>query len=238
MLARSAARPAGRFARVLSGIWVEVAALAAAFAIAVVTTPAGVSGAVLLLPFQVSVLGTPSPSVTPDQPALQRGGQPRGRSGVTAGRGRPLAGRAAGVPATTWLAPGTAGGQDDHNRVVHRSDSPGAPQNPGVQWPGRPTRRGGLPARCGPSSGCWLRLITSPVAAGMPVPTPCRGGWPPVAACAGVGAGAGSPPRPSPPPPARRPRARGSSRGRSRASGHRAAARPRRCMARRAQDGP
>jgi uncharacterized protein len=30
-----------------------------------VTTPAGISGAVLLLPFQVSVLGTPSPSVTP-----------------------------------------------------------------------------------------------------------------------------------------------------------------------------
>ena len=40
-------------------------ALAAAFGIAVVTTPAGVSGAVLLLPFQVSVLGTPSPAVTP-----------------------------------------------------------------------------------------------------------------------------------------------------------------------------
>jgi uncharacterized protein len=50
---------------VLSGIWVEIVALVAAFAIAGVTTPAGVSGAVLLLPFQVSVLGTPSPSVTP-----------------------------------------------------------------------------------------------------------------------------------------------------------------------------
>jgi uncharacterized membrane protein YfcA len=50
---------------VLAGVWVEVVALVAAFAIAVVTTPAGVSGAVLLLPFQVSVLGTPSPSVTP-----------------------------------------------------------------------------------------------------------------------------------------------------------------------------
>jgi uncharacterized membrane protein YfcA len=50
---------------VLSGIWVEFVALVAAFAIAVITTPAGVSGAVLLLPFQVSVLGTPSPSVTP-----------------------------------------------------------------------------------------------------------------------------------------------------------------------------
>jgi hypothetical protein len=50
---------------VLAGVWVEVVALVAALAIAVVTTPAGVSGAVLLLPFQVSVLGTPSPSVTP-----------------------------------------------------------------------------------------------------------------------------------------------------------------------------
>jgi uncharacterized membrane protein YfcA len=45
--------------------WTEAAALAAAFAIAVLATPAGVSGAVLLLPFQVSVLGTPSPAVTP-----------------------------------------------------------------------------------------------------------------------------------------------------------------------------
>jgi uncharacterized protein len=45
--------------------WTEAAALAAAFAMAVLATPAGVSGAVLLLPFQVSVLGTPSPAVTP-----------------------------------------------------------------------------------------------------------------------------------------------------------------------------
>jgi len=40
-------------------------ALVAAFGIAVTATPAGISGAVLLLPFQVSVLGTPSPAVTP-----------------------------------------------------------------------------------------------------------------------------------------------------------------------------
>ena len=39
--------------------------LLAAYVIAVLATPAGISGAVLLLPFQVSVLGTPSPSVTP-----------------------------------------------------------------------------------------------------------------------------------------------------------------------------
>ena len=45
--------------------WTEVVALAAAYVIAVLATPAGISGAVLLLPFQVSVLGTPSPSVTP-----------------------------------------------------------------------------------------------------------------------------------------------------------------------------
>ncbi len=45
--------------------WTELVALAAAFVIAVVATPAGVSGAVLLLPFQVGVLGTPSPAVTP-----------------------------------------------------------------------------------------------------------------------------------------------------------------------------
>ena len=45
--------------------WTELVALAAAYAIAALATPAGISGAVLLLPFQVSVLGTPSPAVTP-----------------------------------------------------------------------------------------------------------------------------------------------------------------------------
>jgi uncharacterized protein len=50
---------------VLGAGWTEVVALIAAYAIAVLATPAGISGAVLLLPFQVSVLGTPSPAVTP-----------------------------------------------------------------------------------------------------------------------------------------------------------------------------
>jgi uncharacterized protein len=50
---------------VLGAGWSQAVALAAAFVIAVAATPAGVSGAVLLLPFQVSVLGTPSPAVTP-----------------------------------------------------------------------------------------------------------------------------------------------------------------------------
>ena len=51
--------------QVLTGVWVYVAAVAASFTVATVASPAGVSGAVLLLPFQVGVLGTPSPSVTP-----------------------------------------------------------------------------------------------------------------------------------------------------------------------------
>lgn len=42
-----------------------VVAFAAALAISTVASPAGISGAVLLLPFQVSVLGTSSPAVTP-----------------------------------------------------------------------------------------------------------------------------------------------------------------------------
>jgi uncharacterized protein len=50
---------------VLGTGWTEVVALVAAYVIAVLATPAGVSGVVLLLPFQVSVLGTRSPSVTP-----------------------------------------------------------------------------------------------------------------------------------------------------------------------------
>jgi uncharacterized membrane protein YfcA len=49
----------------LSGWSIEAAAVIAAFVIAAATVPAGVSGAVLLLPFQVSILGTPSPAVTP-----------------------------------------------------------------------------------------------------------------------------------------------------------------------------
>jgi uncharacterized protein len=49
----------------LSGGWVYIVALGASFFIATVASPAGVSGAVLLLPFQVSILGTPSPAVTP-----------------------------------------------------------------------------------------------------------------------------------------------------------------------------
>ncbi len=45
--------------------WLYVTALSTAFILAALASPVGVSGAVLLLPFQVSVLGTPSPAVTP-----------------------------------------------------------------------------------------------------------------------------------------------------------------------------
>ncbi len=45
--------------------WTEIVALVAAYLVAVLATPAGISGAVLLLPFQISVLGTPTPAVTP-----------------------------------------------------------------------------------------------------------------------------------------------------------------------------
>ena len=40
-------------------------ALCAGFAVSVVTTPVGVSGAVFMLPIQMTVLGVPNPSVTP-----------------------------------------------------------------------------------------------------------------------------------------------------------------------------
>jgi hypothetical protein len=71
--------------------WTELVALSAAFAIAVVATPAGVSGAVLLLPFQVSVLGRPSPAVTPTNLLYNVVATPRAlyrywRQGQTGGR--------------------------------------------------------------------------------------------------------------------------------------------------------
>jgi uncharacterized membrane protein YfcA len=46
-------------------LWEWLLAALLAFVLALVTRPAGVSGAVLLLPIQVSVLGVPSPAVTP-----------------------------------------------------------------------------------------------------------------------------------------------------------------------------
>ena len=65
-------------------------ALVAAFAISLMATPAGISGAVLLLPFQVSVLGTPSPAVTPTNLLYNVVATP-GRCTGTGGRDRPAA---------------------------------------------------------------------------------------------------------------------------------------------------
>ncbi|MGA8461823.1 MAG: hypothetical protein WB800_40980 [Streptosporangiaceae bacterium] len=75
--------------------WTEVVALAAAFLIAALATPAGISGAVLLLPFQVSVLATPSPSVTPTNLLYNVVATPRaGSSPELKGRRRELKGAA------------------------------------------------------------------------------------------------------------------------------------------------
>ena len=52
--------------------WTEVVALVAAYLIAVVTTPAGISGAVLLLPNPGPRTDHPQPVGDPDQPAVQR----------------------------------------------------------------------------------------------------------------------------------------------------------------------
>jgi uncharacterized protein len=76
---------------VLGAGWTEVVALVAAYVIAVLATPAGISGAVLLLPFQVSVLGTPSPAVTPTNLLYNIVATPGGlyrywRQGQTGGR--------------------------------------------------------------------------------------------------------------------------------------------------------
>jgi uncharacterized membrane protein YfcA len=46
-------------------MWSATLGLLAGFTLAIITAPVGVSGAVFLLPFQVSVLEIPSPAVTP-----------------------------------------------------------------------------------------------------------------------------------------------------------------------------
>ncbi len=73
--------------------------------VATVTTPAGVSGAVLLLPVQVSVLGVPSPSVTPTNLIFNLFATP---SGVL--RYRRLRGGSVGSPLAFRLLAGTVPG--------------------------------------------------------------------------------------------------------------------------------
>src|SRR6185295_18822949 len=50
---------------VLGAGWTAVVALVAAYVISLVATPAGISGAVLLPPFQAGVLEVPSLAITP-----------------------------------------------------------------------------------------------------------------------------------------------------------------------------
>src|SRR6202034_2556893 len=90
--------------------WTETVALMAAFVIAVVATPAGISGAVLLLPFQVGVLGTPSPAVTPTNLLYNVVAAPGAiyrywRQGQTGGRLTPvlIAGTLAGVVGGSYI---------------------------------------------------------------------------------------------------------------------------------------
>jgi len=76
---------------VLGAGWTEAVALAAAFIVSAIATPAGISGTVLLLPFQVSVLGTPSPAVTPTNLLYNVVSTPARCTG-TGGSTRPAAG--------------------------------------------------------------------------------------------------------------------------------------------------
>jgi hypothetical protein len=103
----------------ISGAWADPAAFAAGFIMAAIATPGGVSGAVLLLPFQVSVLGTPSPAVTPTNLLYNVVASPGAiwryrRQGQTGGRLLPvlLAGTLPGVVAGSliriYLLPGQA----------------------------------------------------------------------------------------------------------------------------------
>jgi hypothetical protein len=81
-----------------------VGAFLAGLLVATVTTPAGVSGAVLLLPIQVSLPSVPSPSVTPTNLIFNLFATP---SGVL--RYRRL-GRPVGSPLATRLLAGTVPG--------------------------------------------------------------------------------------------------------------------------------
>jgi hypothetical protein len=130
--------------------------LAAAYLIAVVTTPAGISGAVLLLPFQVSVLGTPSPSVTPTNLLYNVIATPgalcRWRQGQTGGR---LA-----LLLIAGTLPGVVAGSVIRVKLIPRP----ARLRPGGRY--RPDPAGGSSAACTfvghPSAGVgWPAVIVT-----------------------------------------------------------------------------
>jgi hypothetical protein len=71
----------------VSGVEVNpLVPLLVAFAVSALAAPAGVSGAFLLLPFQVSVLGFTSPAVSPTNLVYNALATP-GASTATSGRG-------------------------------------------------------------------------------------------------------------------------------------------------------
>lgn len=69
--------------------WTAVVALGAAYVIALVVTPAGISGAVLLPPFQAGVLGVPGLAITPTNLLYYVVATSGHLSTATGGRGRP-----------------------------------------------------------------------------------------------------------------------------------------------------
>lgn len=76
--------------------------LLAAFAVSALTSPAGVSGAFLLLPFQVSVLGFTSPAISPTNLIYNVVATPDWLLGAVLGLGG-LAGSYAGARAQRFL---------------------------------------------------------------------------------------------------------------------------------------
>jgi uncharacterized protein len=151
--------------------WTEVVALVAAYVIAVLATPAGISGAVLLLPFQVSVLGTPSPAVTPTNLLYNVVATPGAlyrywRQGQTGGRLALLliAGTLPGVIAGSIIRVELLPGPRVFDLVV------AAVLFPLGAWLAltRPTRAGGTPRPA--------QVIPSPVLISLAVAVGCVGG--------------------------------------------------------------
>lgn len=85
----------------------DVVALLAGFVIATVTTPVGVSGAVFLLPVQLSVLGVPNPRLTPTNLLYN---VVAGPGGVLRFLGRGRIDRALAAQMTTGSVPGVVVG--------------------------------------------------------------------------------------------------------------------------------
>src|SRR5262249_24868269 len=134
----------------------------AAYAAAVLTTPAGISGAVLLLPFQVSVLDTPSLAATPTNLLYNVVATPGAlyryrRQGQTGGRlalvlvGGTLPGVIAGSVIRVELLPGPRGfglGVTAGLLPLGVLPAPPQPPPPSTPQPPGPADHGGRRATC------------------------------------------------------------------------------------------